>query len=251
MLDCWHFKADHRPSFVVINERLNIILAKYELQRKEQMKMLDMEKLLNGDGSSTISTQFGGLKSVTPGSLAFTNLKLSNLKSKTPLMTTSELPRRVFNPSSSNNLSINPIAGEQAPESLMSSSSNSSSIMTIMNSNLLNRDRSLKSSTMGSVMGMSTKTGSTENGSKRITRQSDSEDSQYFSGADTSLVYADSSNFSTASSSVYSNYSVPLSTAAVKAASIMAASLAQAPPSPPPLKPLSRLLNVASAAYQL
>lgn len=97
-------------------------------------------------------------------------------------------------------------------------------------------------------------------------RQSESEDSQYFSGTDTSLVYADSCgasssnsscNFSTSMSPVsccYStNYSVlPLNnSAAVKAASLMAASLAQSPPSPPPLKPLSRLLNVASAAYEL
>ena len=96
---------------------------------------------------------------------------------------------------------------------------------------------------------------------KIMSRQSESEDSQYFSGTDSSLVYADSSNssscnFSTMSPtmSCYSNnYSVMPSknSAAVRAVTLMAASLSAAPPSPPPLKPLSRLLNVASAAYDL
>lgn len=85
---------------------------------------------------------------------------------------------------------------------------------------------------------------------KPLTRQSESEDSQYFSGTDTSLVYADSSGFSTASS--YSNYSMlPANAAAAKAASLITRTLTQSPPSPPPLKPLSKLMNVANAAYQL
>lgn len=101
--------------------------------------------------------------------------------------------------------------------------------------------------------------------SKKIisSRQSESEDSQYFSGTDTSLVYADSCGHSSSSScnfstmspvSYYSNNYAALpsnNAAAVRAATLMTVSLNQAPPSPPPLKPLSRLLNVASAAYDL
>ena len=75
--------------------------------------------------------------------------------------------------------------------------------------------------------------------------RSESEDSQYFSGADSSLLYADSSNFSSASStSAYSNYSVP-------PPSMMEPSSIETPPSPPPIKSLAKLLNVASAAYKL
>jgi hypothetical protein len=74
---------------------------------------------------------------------------------------------------------------------------------------------------------------------------SKSEDSQYYSGPDSSLVYADSSNFSsTSSTSEYSNYSVAPPT-------MMVASSSTTPPSPPPIKSLSKLLNVASAAYNL
>jgi len=71
---------------------------------------------------------------------------------------------------------------------------------------------------------------------------SKSEDSQYYSGPDSSLVYADSSNFS--SSSEYSNYSVA-------PPKMMVTSSSTTPPSPPPIKSLSKLLNVASAAYNL
>ena len=87
-----------------------------------------------------------------------------------------------------------------------------------------------------------------------LTHQSESEDSQYFSGNDSSIVYADSSTFSTATPcSIYSNYSIlpQVNAAAVKAASMMSASLAQRPPSPPAIKHFSKLLNVASAAYEL
>lgn len=89
--------------------------------------------------------------------------------------------------------------------------------------------------------------------SKRFTHQSESEDSQYFSGNDSSIVYADNSTFSTTPGSIYSNYSVlpQANAAAVKAATMMSASLAQRPPSPPPIKHFSKLLNVASAAYEL
>ena len=88
----------------------------------------------------------------------------------------------------------------------------------------------------------------------RYKRESES-DSQYFSGTDSSLVYIESSNFSSSDSSESSsgyvnNYSaLPQSTAeASKALSMMTASLSQPPPSPPPLKHFSKLLNVASAA---
>lgn len=85
---------------------------------------------------------------------------------------------------------------------------------------------------------------------KILSRQSESEDSQYFSGTDmsNSLLYVDSSNFSTASL----NYSVtPAHQASLKAASIMATSLNKRAPSPPPPQTLETLLNVASKVYQL
>ena len=83
-----------------------------------------------------------------------------------------------------------------------------------------------------------------------LSRQSESEDSQYFSGTDmsNSLLYVDSSNFSTASS----HYSAtPSHQASLKAASIMASSLNKRAPSPPPPQTLETLLNVASKVYQL
>ena len=87
------------------------------------------------------------------------------------------------------------------------------------------------------------------NDMKFKTSHMDLDDSQYFSGLDTSLFYTDSSNVSSTS-----DYSVTSSSqaAACKAASAMAKSLAhRSPPSPPPFKPLSNLINVAaSAAYQ-
>lgn len=172
ILECWNFKAEMRPSFSNINDRLNLILDKYERKKIEQI--------------TTMNTPIKTLKLETPTRL---NLLANKLNS---------------------------------PNCKIISS-----------------------------------------------RQSESEDSQYFSGTDTSLVYADSCgvpsssnstcNFSTMSpvsccySTTGNNYSVLPSNnaAAVRAASLMAASLAQSPPSPPPLKPLSRLLNVASAAYDL
>ena len=82
------------------------------------------------------------------------------------------------------------------------------------------------------------------NNSKRETSdRSKSEDSQYFSSTDSSQVYADSSTFSS-SHSEYSNYSLA-------PPSMMIPSNPTIPPSPPPIKPLSKLLNVASAAYNL
>jgi hypothetical protein len=83
-----------------------------------------------------------------------------------------------------------------------------------------------------------------------LSRQSESEDSQYFSGTDmsNSLLYVDSSNFSTASS----HYSAtPSHQASLKAASIMANSLNKRAPSPPPPQTLETLLSVASKVYQL
>lgn len=172
ILDCWNFKADLRPSFININDKLNNILDKYERKKIEQ----------------------NAANTTTP---------------------------------------IKSIKQHDTP------------IRMNMFANKLNSPTSKKISSSSS-------------------RQSESEDSQYFSGTDTSLVYADSCgqsssniscNFSTMSpiSCYTNNYSVLPSNnaAAVRAASIMAASLAQCPPSPPPLKPLSRLLNVASAAYDL
>lgn len=194
MLDCWNINAELRPSFAVINERLNIILAKYENRRQEN-NLAELEKLFDKN--------------------SFGQLTLNSSQKK--LLTT--------------NLTINPLAGPVEP--LLS---NSSSILTMLNSN---RNSSLSNN---NKMAMSLY-------SKRMTRNSESEDSQYFSGADSSLVYTDASNYSNEGSSVYSNYTLPISV--FSEASKMAASLGQAPPSPPPPKSFSKLLNLASAAYKL
>ncbi len=78
-------------------------------------------------------------------------------------------------------------------------------------------------------------------------------DSQYFSGTDTSLLYADTSCSFSGSGSLYSNYSVlpGVNAAAHKAASHIHAQLALRPPSPPPIKHFSKLLDLATAAYEL
>lgn len=134
------------------------------------------------------------------------------------------------------------------PNKLLLSTSNSSSLLTIRNATTTASRHSSVSSSSNQAQNLLVN----PTQSKRVTRKSESEcDSQYFSGPDTSLVYADSSNYSTESCSVYSNYSVPMSAAAFSEVSKMAASLAQSPPSPPPPKSFSKLLNVASAAYQL
>lgn len=194
MLDCWNINSELRPSFAIINERLNVILAKYENRRQEN-NLAELEKLFEKNN--------------------FGQLTLNSLQKKS--LTT--------------NLTINPLSGPVEP--LLS---NSSSILTMLNSN---RNSSLSNS---NKLGINLH-------SKRIVRNSESEDSQYFSGADSSLVYTDGSNYSNECSSVYSNYTVPISV--FSEASKMAASLGQAPPSPPPPKSFSKLLNLASAAYKL
>ena len=134
-----------------------------------------------------------------------------------------------------------PITSIQAPSP--SGSSEISAVDSLLNTN----STSLMTIKQPSSFGIANRLMSTP---QRLTRQSESEDSQYFSGTETSLIYADSSCFSSASS--YSNYSVlPSNVAAAKAASLITRTLTQSPPSPPPPKPLSKLINVASAAYQL
>ncbi len=220
MLECWSFKSDMRPSFDIINQRLTLILEKYEIKRTQKLNAFDSERLFDDKAMSDLKNV--GLNFAKSRSIIF-NPSNNTLSSRNHL----------------NGLTINPSitsASSTCADPLLTSAS--SSIMTMLSS----RNTSNTSSSAISNHGLDL--------NKRSTRKSESEDSQYFSGADTSLLYADSSNMSSASSN-YTNYSVVSSEAAVKAASVMAASLAQPPPSPPPLKPLSRLLNVASAAYQL
>lgn len=40
ILECWNFKADLRPSFAKINDRLNVVLAKYENEKLEELQSL-------------------------------------------------------------------------------------------------------------------------------------------------------------------------------------------------------------------
>jgi hypothetical protein len=270
MLECWHFKSDMRPSFTDITEKLDKILENYESKR-QQLKLLEMEKLYDiSSAASTIAdpcTMGLTLSSLTP---------THQLLPKSSVHMTGEMPRRLL--TSSKPLSPSSIASTYASGglgdillakasatnviSVPTATSDSSSLMTIVNANLLSRQSTLSSANSNKLMSnlidsgkrlAATSASITPTHHSNSSRQSESEDSQYFSGADTSLVYADSSNMSTTSSSNYSSYSIPTSNsvAAVKAANKVAASLAQAPPSPPPPKPISKLLNVASAAYKL
>jgi hypothetical protein len=284
MLECWHFKSDMRPSFTDISEKLEKILENYESKR-QQLKLLEMEKLY--DYSSAASSMMATPCSV---GLTLSNLtpshqllpKTANGSSNAASLT-NELPRRFLSggkplsPSiastayglsgANNELLLTralPSANTMPPLSV-----DSTSLMTMLNrqntlssansnklmSNLIDSGKRLAATT-ATVPGVPGTVGSTAPMTlnapvSNSSRQSESEDSQYFSGADTSLVYADSSNMSTTSSSNYSSYSIPSSRAAVKAANKVAEALAQTPPSPPPLKPISKLLNVASAAYNL
>ena len=190
-MDCWNFKADMRPSFIQINEKLNTLLIKYERKKFiEEQHLIDMKKLSLGSLGLHLNSS-----SLIETPKRFGSVKQSSSKLSTPERTSS-------------------LSQQPYKTSL--------------------RNGSLKSSLLTNL-----------DTTSRLNRQSESEDSQYFSGTDTSLVYADSSNFST-----YSNYSV-LPTLANKAATMMCASLAQRPPSPPPIQKCSKLLNVASAAFQL
>lgn len=234
MLECWSFKSDLRPSFDIINQRLSLILEKYEIKRTQKLNspMVEATERLFDEKA------MNDLKNV---GLNFNTLS-SNHQMKTSRTMFNSLSATLNKNNLTNTLTINP-NGSDCPPLLPSASS---SIMTMLSSrhNLNNNcnNNINNNAELGSGMKLASKLAKH--------RQSESEDSQYFSGADTSLVYADSSQFSSTSSN-YTNYSVPLSDDAVKAASKMAASLAQPPPSPPPLKPLSRILNLASAAYQL
>ena len=273
MLECWHFKSDMRPSFAEISEKLTKILENYESKR-QQLKLLEMEKLYDYSSASALHTPC----SVSLAPTLITNLAPShqflpkNLSTATSVSLTGEMPRRFQGGSNSmksrnhhnrshrhspSSVTCNNNAKGVSDLLLTTVGSNSSSLMTIVNSNLLSRQNTLNSCANVKIK--------LADSGKRVpsdsSRRSESEDSQYFSGADTSLVYADSSNMSTTSSSNYSSYSIPsvggvisnnnATVAAVKAANIMAASLAQRAPSPPPPKPISKLLNVASAAYNL
>lgn len=204
MMDCWQFKSDQRPSFLITGEKLDFMLRKYEAKKEQQSKLVEMEKLFD---------QHHQKVNLNPSGLSFSRRFVTGSGGVGGLLT--------INPTST-----------QTTDCLVSSVSSSTNASSILSRPSYQSQKSSNDQT------------------KRMTRQSESEDSQYFSGADTSLVYLESSNFSTASSA-YTNYSLPSTAAASKAVSIMAASLAQGPPSPPPPKPFANLLNVASAAYHL
>jgi serine/threonine protein kinase len=83
-----------------------------------------------------------------------------------------------------------------------------------------------------------------------IKRESESEDSQYFSGTDisNSILYGDTGNYSSSgSTSHYSSY-IPIQTNVVPS---FTRTFTQCPPSPPAPKSAKSLLGVASAAYYL
>jgi hypothetical protein len=216
MLDCWNFKADQRPSFIQINEKLCKILEKYE-----------KKKIVEEHNISDIKTRFVQ-KPINSLGLDFNSFN----SSRTNLLCTNDANITLFK--QGNNLSK--IATPERTSSLTEQSFKTSSTISTPNKTSFTNIRKLNLATNNMDL-------------KRFTRQSESEDSQYFSGTDTSLVYADSSNFSTASSN-YSNYTI-LPISANKAATLMCASISQNPPSPPAIKHFSKLLNVASAAYNI
>lgn len=198
-----------------------------------------LDKVFNNEESDSVRATPKAFPNTFALSSMTNSLRQSD-SSKMPYL----IPR--MSPFNSNNHSA-------APSLVLTNNNNnnnrlcSSSTSTMLASNLPTPTPSTNSAALNSLVALN------RNERTKTMIGSDTEDSQYFSGADTSMVYADSSQFSSASSSAYSNYSVPMShaVAACKAASVMAASLAQMPPSPPPLKPSSKLLNLASAAYQI
>ena len=245
MLECWQFKSDLRPSFYVLNEKLNQILEKYEQRRTELQQQLQSEILYeNKLNSAQLNVNIANSGNLIPPALEFTNF--SRPSSNLP-----ELPKRLTETVSHKNTpSVTPNC-----DKLFSNAAQSVSLLGLLNQSQPNRADSILMRKYPLLSEnpklLSPNQSTTSDESKRHTRQSESEsDSQYFSGTDVSLLYADSSQFSTASSA-YSNYSLPVPPDAIKEASLVAASLAQTPPSPPPLKSLKKLLNVASAAYNL
>jgi hypothetical protein len=224
-----------RPSFEEINSKLKDILAKYEQTKAQQIKLAEMETLFEESLSHEVNQP--SLHQTQPLKL---NMTLANNSSLG--LNLGNFNEQLSIKSNSNSIS-----------NLMKSSLNK--LDTILKTDTLLSNQSINGAKAASLLNPSFMLNSSSKASllnpKRATRQSESEDSQYFSGTDTSLLYAEGSSFSTASSSNYSNYSVPSTAAAVKDASLMAASLAQTPPSPPPLKSSSKLLNLATAACQL
>lgn len=218
-MDCWNFKSDMRPSFAEIHDKLKSILDRYESKR-QQLKLLEMEKLYDYSSAATIIT--------TPCSLALQSL--SNLT--TPSHSVISKPANQELTSKLAFLNKTPKSSDLLLTTALKSHSNPLAFNTM---SLLNRQGPLSSS-----------------------RQSES-DSQYFSGVDTSAdgsnFSSSSSNYSSYSMSDNLK-SCPEETAlaaieAVKEAKRVTASLTHAPPSPPALRPFVNLLNLANAAYNL
>jgi hypothetical protein len=220
-LDCWQFKSDKRPSFDTINKKLIAAQNKYESKRQHQKQMLQMETLFE-ETTNESSSPFSQFKNDNSASSNFAmnfNFKNNN---------NDQLNERKL-------IARNKITGRH---NIYNSNSDTTSLL------------STGTTILSSPAMRDSHNGHFDYKDTSVTRQSGSEDSQYYSGTDTSLVYADGSNFSSAASA-YSNYSMPVSDEAVRAASMMTYSLTKRPPSPPPMKPISDLLNVASAAYHL
>lgn len=70
MLDCWNFKADLRPSFEQITEKLEIILSKYE-----NAKFLELQSMLETKSQTGFSNNLG---------LTFTQSTSMLLNNETP-----------------------------------------------------------------------------------------------------------------------------------------------------------------------
>lgn len=167
MLDCWQFKSDMRPSFYILNEKLNQILDKYEKQRALLQQQLEMEILFENrpqlkintttNASSTLSSVSSGIGSSSVASsivgcgFNFPSLTSSQfgVKSTTTDKVAPELPKRLVD-----NLTMN--SGSSGINNNNNSTSHndsltspaSSSLLSILNqaNSILNRKSSLDKS---------------------------------------------------------------------------------------------------------
>lgn len=207
-----------RPSFTVIHEKLVYLLEKYETELANERLNIN---------SPTLSLNFSNINNIIGSQPSI--LHQTQQQQHTPLLL-----------HSSNNFTIMSNSSD-----VLTNATPSPKLLTTFD---FNRHKLIKQLSSKNSYDPTNKLDE-----KRLTRQSESDDSQYFSGTDmsNSLLYVDSSNFSTESSLHYSAYAAPPTEASMKAASIMATSLDKRPPSPPPLKPLTTLLSLASEAYKL
>ena len=164
MLDCWQFKSDMRPSFYILNEKLNQILDKYEKQRALLQQQLEMEILFENrppqlkintttNASSTLSSVSSGIGSSSMassiGGFNFPSLTSNQFGVKSSDKMAPELPKRLVD-----NLTMNSMSSGSSGNSNNTSHNDSltapssTSLLSILNqaNSILNRKSSLDKS---------------------------------------------------------------------------------------------------------